>query len=73
MHAVIAAPAPEIESRILTAFTDQPGREMQLLDIAREAHLGCKLADLRRAADHLVEIGKLRLLKHGGCRFYVTA
>ena len=69
MHAMTTA-IPEIESRILSMFSTHPGQELQLLDIAREAHLGCKLGDLRRAADQLVEEGKLRLSRRGGSRFY---
>ena len=69
MHAVIST-APEIESRILAMFSTHPGQEMQLLDIARVAHLGCKLGDLRLAADRLVEEGRLTLCRHGGGRFY---
>ncbi|HBL27049.1 MAG TPA: hypothetical protein DD490_09470, partial [Acidobacteria bacterium] len=58
---------PDLETRILSLFSEHPTEELQLLDIAAKAHISGRLADLRHAADALVDHGELRLAsRHGG-------
>jgi hypothetical protein len=63
----------EMEPCIRALFTARPESELQLLDIAAEAHLSGKLAELRHAVDHLVATGELAVECRQGVHYYRLA
>jgi hypothetical protein len=64
--------AADLEARILNLFAHHPG-DLQLLDIASQAHISGKLSDLKHATDHLAETGALEIVHRGGSRYYHLA
>ena len=60
----------DLAIKILEVFEHEPQAEMQLLNLAGKAHYSGKLGELKHAADHLVQTGKLQEMHHGGGTYY---
>ena len=62
-----------LETRILEMFASHPQEELQLLDIAAQAGISGRLADLHHVVDGLVASGALRLNSRHGGHYYRLA